>query len=397
MSQTNEGQEHDLEFTGERYMPEISGQIAFEHLHRYHLAGRLVAGASVLDVACGEGYGSKILARTAKEVVGVDIDADTVLHARLKYSGENVRFVEASAAMLPFAEGIFDAVVSFETIEHHDQHEEMMSEVKRVLKPGGILVLSSPNKLHYTIETGEKNPYHVKELLREELLELVGRYFQRVILFGQRVVHGSLIVRETGDSAFSTFSQGRQLDKSVGLRRPVYDLVVASDGAVPDLGSSFFEMETHGMDPARFYGAYLPERIAEADAKIVRLDDEANGLKGAIAALELAKKQSSDDAAQAHAALASRDSEYRRLQADHAQMESDLFDAKSALANAEIVAERQREAEQQLRQALDESNGALALDRDRLAQTQARLDATLNSFTWRSTAWLRRLFGSEKR
>jgi ubiquinone/menaquinone biosynthesis C-methylase UbiE len=167
----------DLAFTGERFMPEVA-QIAFEHLHRYHFAARFCAGKQVVDVACGEGYGSQILSGVADSVTGIDISAEAVAHAAGRYGSDRLRFVEASAALLPLEDDSVDVVVSFETIEHHDQHEEMLSEIRRVLRPGGMLIMSSPNKQHYSIDPGYENPYHVKELFRHELIELIQRYFR---------------------------------------------------------------------------------------------------------------------------------------------------------------------------------------------------------------------------
>ena len=86
----------NLEFTGERYMPEITGNIFLEHMHRYLLAARFVAGKTVLDIACGEGFGSKILAENASSVVGVDIAAEAVSHARSKYGSDRLTFLVGS-------------------------------------------------------------------------------------------------------------------------------------------------------------------------------------------------------------------------------------------------------------------------------------------------------------
>src|SRR3569833_523537 len=90
-----------LEFTGERFVPGTRGEIAHEHWHRYAFARRFVAGRRALDVACGEGYGSALLAQTAADVVGVDIDAAAVAHAAVCYGAPNVRFMAGSAAALP--------------------------------------------------------------------------------------------------------------------------------------------------------------------------------------------------------------------------------------------------------------------------------------------------------
>ena len=264
----------DLEFTGERFLPEVSGQIAFEHLHRYYFARDLVKGCRVLDVACGEGYGSWILANSALEVVGVDIAFDAVRHARGKYTNSNIRFVEASAAKLPFDDDMFDAVVSFETIEHLDLHQEMLSEIKRVLSKDGLLIISSPNKQYYSIEPGYQNPFHVKELFREEFLELIKSYFSNMTLFGQRVVHGSLMIMEAKQATTgfeSMLSGGSGFHSINGLAKPLYDLLVASDAVLPMAANTLFEASVHGMDPAQFYGTHLPDRVATADAKILEL------------------------------------------------------------------------------------------------------------------------------
>jgi len=273
----------DLAFTGERFMPEVAGQIAFEHLHRYHFAARFCAGKQVLDVACGEGYGSQILSTVATSVIGIDISAEAVEHASLRYGSDHLRFVEASAALLPLADDSLDVVVSFETIEHHDQHEEMLSEIRRVLRPGGLMIMSSPNKQYYSIETGYSNPYHVKELFRHELVELVGRYFPQQEVYSQRVVHGSLLVAD-GAAAFDSI-QGTGPETSEwshGLSRPLYDLVIASDGALPQQLSTFFELKVHELAPATFYGVHLPERVQQGDVELLRLRAEITALKGEL-------------------------------------------------------------------------------------------------------------------
>ena len=137
----------ELNFTGERYVPGIKGDIEIEHLHRYALALELSKGKNVLDIASGEGYGSYLLSMLAKSVVGVDISKEAILHSSMKYIKSNLTFLCGSADRIPCESHSFDLVVSFETIEHHDKHEEMLQEIKRVLKPDGILILSSPEKL----------------------------------------------------------------------------------------------------------------------------------------------------------------------------------------------------------------------------------------------------------
>ena len=131
-------------------MPRIKGQVRYEHIHRYAVCQGIVKDKTVLDIACGEGYGSAILGRTAKQVTGVDIDEQSVAHARDKYSHiGNLRYIQGSVDAIPLATDSVDVVVSFETIEHVAGHEEMLAELKRVLKADGVLVISTPDKAAY--------------------------------------------------------------------------------------------------------------------------------------------------------------------------------------------------------------------------------------------------------
>src|SRR5512137_2082064 len=97
-----------LTFTGERFAPEVAGSIWHEHWHRYCVVRPLVQGLRVLDAACGEGYGSYLLAATAREVVGVDIAAEAIAHARRRYDAPNLRYLEASCTALPRADASVD-------------------------------------------------------------------------------------------------------------------------------------------------------------------------------------------------------------------------------------------------------------------------------------------------
>src|SRR5437016_4940004 len=105
-----------MRFTGERFIPTEQGQIRLEHYHRYAVVLDVVAEKEVLDVACGEGYGSSIMADVARSVTGVDISDEAVQHASTAYKKQNLRFRQGSATALDFADASFDVVVSFETI-----------------------------------------------------------------------------------------------------------------------------------------------------------------------------------------------------------------------------------------------------------------------------------------
>jgi glycosyltransferase involved in cell wall biosynthesis/SAM-dependent methyltransferase len=229
----------ELPWTGERYVPQIAGEIELEHLHRYHWAAHFSRGKSVLDIACGEGYGSEILARSAAHVIGVDLSKETVAHAGRKYRRENLEFLVGSCDRIPIPDGAVDLVVSFETIEHHDRHQEMMREIKRILSPKGILIISSPDKYVYADVPNYKNEFHVKELYSREFEALLKEHFANVCVLGQRVVYGSLIV---GDEATRFVSlDSKSLSAFNGIGRAIFNVAIAADEVVPEAYSSIYE------------------------------------------------------------------------------------------------------------------------------------------------------------
>jgi len=140
------------------------------HVAAYRLAASLVSGFEVLDAGCGEGYGSAMLADAGGTVVGVDLEPDVVEHATVRYP--RVRFQTADLLALPFPDESFDAVVSLQVIEHLQRAREFVSECARVLRPGGLLVLSTPNRITFSPE-GIRNPFHTVEFSASELRALV--------------------------------------------------------------------------------------------------------------------------------------------------------------------------------------------------------------------------------
>lgn len=227
----------ELPFTGERYVPGIHGQIELEHRHRYYMARQIAAGKRVLDIACGEGYGTDILAATAAYVVGVDIDAQTVEHARRRYVRENLSFTAGTCEHIPLPDRSVDLVVSFETLEHTDQHEQMLSEITRVLAPNGILLVSTPNRAIYRAAGGLPNPFHMKELELTEFTELLARYFANTQPFGQRVAYGSLIAPLEDQRSLNEFT-AIDGDAIWGPEGPEnwwrYFLMAASNAVLPE-------------------------------------------------------------------------------------------------------------------------------------------------------------------
>ncbi|HWT15794.1 MAG TPA: class I SAM-dependent methyltransferase [Patescibacteria group bacterium] len=184
----------ELPFTGERFTPECVREIWYEHVHRYALARPLAAGKRVLDIACGEGYGSAIVAPVARAVTGIDVSRDAIAHARARYGLlPNVDFREADATRFDPGAERFDLALSFETLEHVEAQDELVGGIAAALADGGCALISSPDKAVYSDAIGYRNEFHVRELYRDELLALLSRHFRCVRLYGQRLFFHSTI------------------------------------------------------------------------------------------------------------------------------------------------------------------------------------------------------------
>ena len=183
----------DLEPTGERMLPQhYGGQLVHaEHLARYRLAAQLAPGRRVLDVACGEGYGTAMLAAAGADAVGVDIDPATVDHVRAHHG---VAAHVADLAALPFDDDAFDLVVSFETIEHVQDPEAALDELARVRAPDGLLMISTPVAGQYQVQ----NEFHVREFGHEEFAGMLNARFPAVRLLYQHNWLTSAVLDETG-------------------------------------------------------------------------------------------------------------------------------------------------------------------------------------------------------
>lgn len=178
-----------MDFTGERFVPGFCDELLeAEHRERYVFAADYVKGKKVLDIACGSGYGSRILAdRGADEVTGVDLSAEAVSHAKDKFGCSGVTFLTADAES--YTSGRYDLVVSFETLEHLDKRDQFLKNLHKMIKSDGLLIISTPNKaITSPMREGHKirNHYHKYEYLENEFVTalekagfvVTGRYGQ---------------------------------------------------------------------------------------------------------------------------------------------------------------------------------------------------------------------------
>jgi SAM-dependent methyltransferase len=319
-----------LEFTGERFVPGTEGEIAHEHWHRYAFARRFVAGRRVIDAACGEGYGSSLLAASAAAVIGIDIDAAAVAHARAAYAARgNLRFVEGSAARLPFADATADAVVSFETIEHLEAADQprMLAEFARVLAPGGVLVLSSPNRPEYSEARNYVNPFHLSELDRDELARLLDPAFPARRWYRQRRYLGSALWSEDeGAASEHLCGDGERVDPAA-IPVAMYFVVVAArkESELPPAGpalSLFTDRDERewqridlqarevmrqdalvkerdaALDRQTVHIRHLEDLVAERDRLVVARDKAHEELRNALAAITASRASEAADARQ---------------------------------------------------------------------------------------------------
>lgn len=208
-----------LELTGERTLPDVPEENYWyrRHLVVYEWIAARTTGLRVVDMACGEGYGTEVLSRGARSVVGVDANPEAHEHARLRYRRPNVRF--ARDLVERFAEPC-DAVVFLQTIEHVQNPGEILEHFKSMLDPGGVAFISTPNLLTLAPEGAEKseNPWHVKEYRAEEFRALCAAHFPQVELFGlfhaRKLAVHELAIRRLGWDA---------VHRRLGFTRAFYD------------------------------------------------------------------------------------------------------------------------------------------------------------------------------
>ena len=169
----------------ERLADDPTSELWGEHRARYRFAQTFITkGQRVLDVACGSGFGLEMLTWFGAVPVGIDYAADVLREVSVKV--RDTPLVCADAAHLPLGTDSMQVVVSFETIEHVPDASALVRELRRVLKPGGRLILSTPNRAFGPLERHTVNRFHVREFTATELRAMLQDSFEHVELFGQR-------------------------------------------------------------------------------------------------------------------------------------------------------------------------------------------------------------------
>jgi SAM-dependent methyltransferase len=230
-----------LELTGERTLPDVPAENYWfqRHLVVYQWIAERVGGLRVLDMACGEGYGSDVLARAAQTVVGVDANPDAHDHARLRYRRPNLSFERGMVENFGQPEA-FDAVVFLQTIEHVQDPQAVLGHFRRLLSPGGVAYVSTPNVLTLAGPDRSKsdNPWHIREYRAQEFEQLCRS------VFGQVQVLGLFHARKLRLHALALRLGWDRVHTLLRLTKPFYDRFT------PAISSRDFALRSAGLDGA---------------------------------------------------------------------------------------------------------------------------------------------------
>lgn len=322
----------------ERFVPDQAPGTLMdsEHRGRYCWAAQILAGRSVLDAGCGTGYGLTIMSEAgAGDLTGVDLDPGAVEAARAQAGPHGATVVTGDLLALDFPDDSFDAAVCFETIEHLRSPEQGLGELRRVVRPGGVLLVSSPNPDVYP----RGNPHHLQELRPDELRQMVQEQFGAVGVYVQHAWLASVI---------EPARNGSGSDHGFGVRH-------TTEPPHPD-GTTFTIVIGYDEEPPRasalislgdpFEVKWWQEQVTEAERK-----------------------------GEAHALRALREAEAREAKLEKRLRETSaaLIDANQELAQSPLLKHR------------------LAEMYDQNAALKAQLKVVFDSRSWQVTGFLRKL------
>jgi len=359
-----------IEFTGERVVPgQVEEDLWSEHFSRYAFASRFVSDARVLDIGCGTGYGTAELARRATSAYGLDLSTDAVAYARAHYVAGNVDFLCASANAVPFADNSFDAITAFEVIEHLEDWRGLLEDARRLLRPQGILFVSTPNRTFYAQSRGISgaNPYHVHEFEAAEFRDALSEFFPQVGIFAQDYVH-----------AVGFYSPDTNLPTEAELRAssgsptdPHFLLALCSLQQLPDLRNFLYVPRASNVLQDR--ERHIASLIAELDAARNERDTIATSLGRELAVA----REERDTVMHSHDALTLDLEEKTRWATG---LNEEIINARRAL---EALGDEMHQRLSEAIRAIDAAESTV-VERTRWAQD---LDARLNAFE--ASRWVR--------
>jgi 2-polyprenyl-3-methyl-5-hydroxy-6-metoxy-1,4-benzoquinol methylase len=356
------------ELSVERATPEeMAGRLMeSEHRARYAWAGQLAEGREVLDAGCGSGYGTEILAAAgAQRVVGIDVSDDAIEHARSSFAAASTEFRQADLHQLPFEDGSFDLVVCFEVIEHVDEQQQAISELRRVLRSEGFLAISSPNRDVYPAG----NPHHTHEFVPDELARVLATNFADVKLYRQSPWLAAAILDDQQSRAVGDEAELRLRAVKIASVEPgneVFTVALASNAELPEPEALLQMGEPFEV---RWWETRLNSAIHERD--YARAERERQRNEQGRVLLEVEKK------------LASTQNEVAELRATEADLKKW---AKERVSEAEeLLQETEREHQRDLREC-EQARGDFE---NRLRRAEGTIGDITGSLSWRMTAPLR--------
>jgi SAM-dependent methyltransferase len=271
------------EFTGERVIPgKVEVDLWNEHFSRYAFAARYAAGRRVLDAGCGAGYGAAELSLAAASVLGIDSSEEAINYARQQYGAGNLHFLVASAAQIPVRPQEFDLITAFELIEHLEDWRAFLCEMRRLLRPGGLFIVSTPNREYYAESRAGcgPNPFHQHEFDATEFVDELRGVFPQVRLFLQNRGEAQTFYPARGFTAADARIEAGPGDGSdahffVGLCGDSEAVVSNSFVFVPKAANVLREREHHIASLAR----QLADAFDQRDALHRALEDQQRHLE----------------------------------------------------------------------------------------------------------------------
>jgi ubiquinone/menaquinone biosynthesis C-methylase UbiE len=273
-----------LDWTGERFLPEVGAEISFEHRARYIYAKKFIQGKKVLDVPSGEGYGTFELSKVAKSIHGIDISDIAVKHANEKYKADNLKYSCTSMEKLSaFNDEEFDVVTCFEGIEHVSLEVQKLAlkEFRRVLKKDGLLIISSPNKRVYSDLANYNNPYHFSEYYYDDMKKDLEGYYSHVVFLGQSNLVSSFLVKENFYTQSTEILPSDTLGNSVefDMKDSLYFICVCSNHPIEVPNFGLLDIKDVIKEERKLTAQYeLNQQIGSLSSEVNRLNHLLNGI-----------------------------------------------------------------------------------------------------------------------
>lgn len=386
----------------ERFAPDgpRARRIALEHLARYRFAVTLAAGRSVLDVGCGEGYGTAILSEAGAGIrCGVDLATAVVARARRRYGASGPRFVAADAVRLPFADGAFALVTCFEVIEHLERPQQLLAECRRVCAEDGLVLISTPNRLM----TVERSAFHVREYDPGELQDLLEEH-----LPGARVVPQTSLAQSSVGEERRTGGWADELERS--------DYLVACWGAglpdrirgagehvrLADVERLLEQSLRHFMDLVDRVDAdrgNLRGRLRQVEETLAGVEADRQGLHGVIKELEQRLQSVDEDRVNVARLLDELRSVHQGVSADRDNLRAQIEERAQAWAGVESDRDNLRRELEELRDVhsgVEADRGNLRRLCEELAERTSTAEAEHGALSRRLEEQIRRLDEAER-